>query len=129
MHRLLIFWLALSLLAGPVAPTGLLAASPSPATAATEGASTKLMHASNAVDTAMAMSAPCEACDPAFSGHGNCASGACEHKGCVHASCSLFLPRPSLSSRGGIRSIPAVAVIGTLYRSHLPDLPKRPPIA
>ncbi len=128
MQRLLIFWLALSLLVGPAVPAGLLLGSPSPATVAESG-SAKVMHASNAVDTAMVMSAPCEACDPASSGHGNCASGACEHKGCAHASCSLFLPRPSLSSRGGIRSIPAVAVIGTLYRSHLPDLPKRPPIA
>jgi len=115
MQRLLIFWLALTLLVGPIAPAGLLAAAPSP-------------YAGDSTDAAMAMTAPCEACDPASSGHGDCSAGACEHKGCVHASCSTFLPRPTLYSRGEARRTSLSPAVVVAYHSHLPDLPRRPPI-
>jgi len=128
MQRLLIFWLALTLLVGPIAPVGLLAAVPSPLTAAAEGGATMVMHAGDSTDAAMAMTAPCEACDPASSGHGDCSAGACEHKGCVHASCSTFLPRPTLYSRGEARRTSLSPAVVVAYHSHLPDLPRRPPI-
>ena len=122
MQRLLTLWLALSLLIGSVVPAGRLAAQPC---AADEGGAAPMaMQVTKSADSGMAMSQPCVACDASSSAYAGCAGGSC-----VHASCSLFLPLSSPSFRDAARRSPVLPIIVATFRSHHPDLPKRPPIA
>ena len=111
MQRLLILWLALSLLAAPM----LLSAQPQAMTP-TDGAALSMMDDG------------CEDCDRADLDGSDC-TRACVHAHCVMAHCAVFLPMPVAAVTPPQQRLKSRVFLASTYRSHLPALPVRPPIA